>query len=236
MKNLLKELNQRPIAYYPIYRKITGSTTAGILLSQLMYWLSKSDKIHKTDAQIMEETLLTKKELEGAKRAIKKLAFIEVTREGVPAKTYYEIDWEKLEKALIEMGKNGETSSPKTGKPDSPKGGNCTPQKGETLNDISFDRDYTETTTERDNAREVPASTASTAQSEGKPSNPEQILKIFPDVEAEIAEKYINSRQSSGWRRGRTFIVDWVPDFRNFLSAFRANQKPEENEGGLILC
>lgn len=89
---------------------------------------------------------------------------------------------------------------------------------------------------DRYNAHEVPASTVSTPQSDGKPSKPEQILKIFPDVEAEIAEKYINSRQSSGWRRGRTFITDWVPDFRNFLSAFRANQKPEENTGGLILC
>jgi hypothetical protein len=32
MKNLLIQLNQRPIAVYPIYIKITGSVTSGLLL------------------------------------------------------------------------------------------------------------------------------------------------------------------------------------------------------------
>jgi len=73
MKTILKELNQRPISYYPIYRKLTGSTTAGLLLSQLMYWFSKKEKFYKIDSEIMEETLLTKKELENAKKIIKNL-------------------------------------------------------------------------------------------------------------------------------------------------------------------
>jgi len=90
----LRMLNERPIAYYPIYRKITGSTTAGLLLSQLMYWFSKKDKFFKTDEDIRNETLLTEKELKTAKQKIKKIAFIKVTREGLPAKTYYSIDWD----------------------------------------------------------------------------------------------------------------------------------------------
>lgn len=94
IKHLLVELHQRPIAYYPVYRKITGSTTAGILLSQLMFWWSKVDgkKFYKTDAEIMEETCLTDNELRGAKAALKKLSFIKITREGIPAKTFYEIN------------------------------------------------------------------------------------------------------------------------------------------------
>ncbi|ADV47046.1 hypothetical protein [Nitratifractor salsuginis] len=144
IKSVMKALNQQPIAYYPIYRKITGSTTAGVLLSQLIYWLQQKDKIYKTDAKIMEETLLTKKELENAKKILKTLPFISITREGVPAKTYYEIDWEKLYEAI----EAGETSIPERGKLDSTNGGNCTPRKGETINDKSFDRDYTETTAE----------------------------------------------------------------------------------------
>ncbi|MGA1047204.1 MAG: hypothetical protein ACO3UU_04285 [Minisyncoccia bacterium] len=36
MKNLLIQLNQRPIAVYPVYIKITGSVNAGLLLSQLL--------------------------------------------------------------------------------------------------------------------------------------------------------------------------------------------------------
>ena len=105
MKTTLKLLNQRPIAYYPIYRQVTGSTTAGILLSQLMYWFSKKDKFYKTDEDIKNETLLTEKELKTAKNKVKKLSFIKVTREGIPAKTYYEINWGEYEKVLNEYEK-----------------------------------------------------------------------------------------------------------------------------------
>lgn len=95
MKELIKSLNQKPIAYYPIYRLITGSTTAAILLSQLMYWFTKKDKIYKTNEELIQETLLTKQELKTAKKIIKKLPFVKVELEGIPARTYYSIDWDK---------------------------------------------------------------------------------------------------------------------------------------------
>ncbi len=106
MKILLQQLNQRPIVYYPIYRNITGSTTAGILLSQLMYWFSKKQKIYKTDMEIKEETSLTDNELRSAKKVIKNLSFVEVTKEGIPAKTFYKIDWEKYKATMIESSQN----------------------------------------------------------------------------------------------------------------------------------
>ena len=106
--SILKELNQRPIAYYPLYAKLTGSTTAGILLSQLMYWFSKKDKIFKTDAELLEETMLTVDELRGAKQKLKNVAFINVTREGTPAKTFYQINWQEYERALLKFLKNKE--------------------------------------------------------------------------------------------------------------------------------
>ena len=151
---ILKNLHQRPIAYYPVYRKLTGSTTAGILLSQLMYWFSKKDKIFKTDKEIMEETLLTKKELENAKKLIKNLDFITVSREGIPAKTYYEIDWEICEKTLNSFSKNGETSNNQTGKQVSTNGGNCTPPMGETI----VVKSLTETTTENKKYKKIKTS------------------------------------------------------------------------------
>ncbi|HKM18661.1 MAG TPA: hypothetical protein VJY14_01200 [Aliarcobacter sp.] len=138
MKDILKRFNEKPIAYYPIYRKITGSTTGGILLSQLMYWFSKKDKIFKTDSEIMEETYLTKKELETAKKLIKQLDFITVSLEGLPAKTYYEINWEMMLSSFHDMGKL-----------ETPKGGNSTPQKVETVHpNLGKHTIYTENTTE----------------------------------------------------------------------------------------
>jgi len=94
MKNLVKQLSQRNISFNPMYRELTGSLTGGILLSQLMYWFSKKGKIFKVDKELMSETTLTTDELRTAKKLIKKLPFITVSKEGIPAKTYYEIDWE----------------------------------------------------------------------------------------------------------------------------------------------
>jgi len=98
VKNALLQLHQKPIAYYPVYRKISGSTTAGVLLSQLMYWWSacKGREFYKTDAEIMEETMLTPGELRTAKIRIKKLSFVKTKVKGIPAKTYYLIDAQDL--------------------------------------------------------------------------------------------------------------------------------------------
>ena len=111
---IIRQFNEKPIAYYPIYRKITGSTTAGILLSQLMYWFSKKDKFYKTDREIIEETLLTIDELKSAKKKIKKLSFIEVTIEGIPAKTWYRIDWDKF---ILELDSLCKSQQPVGGNP-----------------------------------------------------------------------------------------------------------------------
>ncbi|RXJ86933.1 hypothetical protein [Arcobacter sp. CECT 8985] len=148
MKHILKQLNQKPIAYYPVYREITGSTTGGILLSQLMYWFSKKDKIFKTDKEIMEETFLTRKELENAKKLIKKLDFITVSREGLPAKTYYEIDWNEMLSSLHHWGKL-----------EKPKGENTTPPKVKTLLPQTGKHSiYTENTTENTTESITPSS------------------------------------------------------------------------------
>lgn len=103
---LLKQLNQRPIVFFPIYRDITKSCTGGILLSQLMFWFSKKDKFWKTDQDIMDETRLTLNEFKLAKKRIKKLPFITVSRKGIPAKTWYEIDYVEIQKVLNKIDGN----------------------------------------------------------------------------------------------------------------------------------
>ena len=100
-----KLLNQRPIAYFPLYKDMTTSTTAGVLLSQLMYWFNKKEKFYKTDSDILEETHLTKSELKTAKRKIRELPFIFITLEGVPAKTFYKIDWKMFDISLAKFAK-----------------------------------------------------------------------------------------------------------------------------------
>lgn len=158
MSSILKSLNQRPISFFPIYRDVTGSMTGAILLSQLMYWFSKKDKIYKTDTEVMSETRLSRGELESAKKLIKSCGFIIVTREGIPAKTFYEINWESYNNVLASICENNnvinnteiqETDEKQnnTSEQDYRNSGNCVAEVDETINDKSFDIDYTENTT-----------------------------------------------------------------------------------------
>jgi hypothetical protein len=100
MKGWLKALNERPVAMYPAYIKLTGSLSGGYLLSQCMYWFSKKDHFHKKDSDFMEELKMKPGEFKGAKNKLKALDFLKITAKGMPAKTYYFIDWEKFKDAL----------------------------------------------------------------------------------------------------------------------------------------
>jgi hypothetical protein len=104
---VMQELNQRPIAYYPIYKDVMGTAAGAVFLSQLMYWFgaSKKNKIYKVDAEIREETGLSEYELKTAKSKLKSLGFISVTLSGLPAKTYYKIDWDEYQTSLAETSK-----------------------------------------------------------------------------------------------------------------------------------
>lgn len=98
MKEVLIALNQQPIAVYPIYIDITGSVTAGLLLSQVMYWNAKmkGKEFYKNDSEYMEETRLTQSEFKTAKKIISELSFLNVERKGAPYRTYYSIDHDEL--------------------------------------------------------------------------------------------------------------------------------------------
>jgi len=127
--NLLASLNQRPIAYYPVYRKVMGSTTGGVLLSQLMYWFSMKNKFYKCDAEIREECLLGDRELRTAKAKIKELPFIVTSKEGVPAKTFYEINWDNYAEYVSGALETEDDGS----QPEWTKGPNCDGRKVPTI-------------------------------------------------------------------------------------------------------
>ncbi len=79
---ILKNLHQRPIAYYPVYRKLTGSTTAGILLSFLVqnFVLEGKELFSKTD--LVNLTKLSQSELELALNKISNFVIIESLSDG----------------------------------------------------------------------------------------------------------------------------------------------------------
>lgn len=115
LKKVIKALNQKPIAYYPIYRRLMGSVAGGVLLSQLMFWYSANDEdeFSINDADLRQQTGLSEWELKTEKYKLKQLDFIEIAIRGVPATTYYKIDIEKfIEKisSLEHVLQTGKTS------------------------------------------------------------------------------------------------------------------------------
>ena len=98
----------------------------------------------------MQETSLRIDELRGVKKKIKNLTFIEVKRKGIPAKTYYKIDWDLYQTCLGNFPKQDKS---KLDNRVMVKSLNSDSKKAQTIIEIK-DRKYTETTTKTTTERE----------------------------------------------------------------------------------
>jgi hypothetical protein len=118
-KLLFDKFAERPVAYYPVYARICGSVTAGLLLSQLVYWDSKTsgNEFYKTDLELREEIYLSRHEFMAAKKNIQLKGFVSIQLKNWPAKTFYKVEVDQIVKE-IELAENRTTESPKTGQLD----------------------------------------------------------------------------------------------------------------------
>jgi hypothetical protein len=105
---LLKSFSQRPIAYQKVYAQITGSVTAGLLLSQVVYWwyACGEREFYKTDVAWTHELAMGLYELKGAKKKLKSLGLVGIKRKGVPAKSYFTLNVIELVNRISSCGKN----------------------------------------------------------------------------------------------------------------------------------
>ena len=96
----LDEILDRPIAFNPAFKRITGSTNAALFLSQTWYWSKRHREddgwFFKTQTEWEEETGLTRYEQETARQHCKKAGVIEEKLKGVPATMYYRVNKEKV--------------------------------------------------------------------------------------------------------------------------------------------
>lgn len=92
VNQVLKAFAQRPIAYQRIYAQISGSVTAGLLLSQIVYWWYAVEReFDKTDSELREELAMGYQEFKNAKSKLKKLNLITITIKGVPCRSFYKL-------------------------------------------------------------------------------------------------------------------------------------------------
>ncbi len=97
---LQKSFTGRIVAYQADLAKALGSVTAGLFLSQILYWSDKGDDakgwIYKTQAEMYEETGLGRREQETARKVLRRAKVLHEERRGIPARMFFKIDFDVL--------------------------------------------------------------------------------------------------------------------------------------------
>ena len=100
----LKALLGRSLTVYPVLAELTGSLAAGLLLSQALYWATRTKDadgwFYKTQDDWAEETGLTRAEQNKARMKLRGLAFWQEQQRGVTATLHYRVDFPLLTAAL----------------------------------------------------------------------------------------------------------------------------------------
>jgi len=217
--DLLRSFSERPIAYHRIYAKISGSITAGLLLSQFMYWSSKKDDgwFYKTQREITAETEMSRTETESARRRLRTLGVVQEQRKGNPARMYYRVDVDRLANLIAGNLQTGmqESSNQERGNPA-----------------ISTRIDYTETTAESNND--------STPIDKRRKKDVDPLHDRRVEYWVAFADALSLTKAQRSNRNGRAFgeLKTAFPDaesmdeldvetFRNATVAYAARNKPE---------
>ena len=89
-----------PIAYYAAFAKVLGGVEAGIFASQFFYWYGKGHDpegwVYKTQVDIEDETGLSRRNQETARKKLRQLGVLDERYAGMPAKLYYRLNLDVL--------------------------------------------------------------------------------------------------------------------------------------------
>lgn len=111
---LLTLKNTRPIAFHRPFLYLGLNVSAGVFLSQVCYWsenrttIDRDGWFYKTADDWFEETGLTRREQEGARKKLRDLGILEEKRQGLPAKLFFRVNHDVLHKLLLEVVKTNE--------------------------------------------------------------------------------------------------------------------------------
>jgi hypothetical protein len=117
----LRAVFARPVAYHRLLAIAGGTVSAGVFLSQLIYWSERTDDpsgwVYKTIDDWWNETALGRYELQTIRKALVKENLIEERLSGVPARLYYKLNWDALGGALSKAIRNHQEHLSKRGAP-----------------------------------------------------------------------------------------------------------------------
>ena len=93
------------VAYHVAFAFLPGSnSTIALFLSQVAYWCQKADggMAWLTHDRLREQTGLTREQQDQAAKRLAEMGVLEKKLVGIPAKIHYKIDFDQLEKLMLE--------------------------------------------------------------------------------------------------------------------------------------
>jgi hypothetical protein len=147
-------LSEQRVAYHPQLARLVGGVTAGLFLAQLMYWSGKGDDpdgwIWKTQVEWEQETAMTRREQETARRQLRSFGVLEEKRTGQPARLFFRILWDTLidhlQRGSVHSSMAETANLVSTNPPD---------QNGGNRQSLTYTENTTETTKENENAQGI---------------------------------------------------------------------------------
>jgi hypothetical protein len=112
----ISEIFDRPIAYHRYFVSLAGVTGA-VFISQAIYWEkrvpdSRDGWFYKTREEWEEETGLSRREQETARKRLKELGFIEEILKGNPAQLWYRVNFDAVQASWADSAKQVGTIPP----------------------------------------------------------------------------------------------------------------------------
>ena len=99
------KLQERIIAYRPVFADISGSIPGALFLSQSLYWQSRclpgrDGWWWKTADEWFKETRLTRREQQQARKVLNRLMILEEEKKGVPCRLWFRLNLNELDSAI----------------------------------------------------------------------------------------------------------------------------------------
>lgn len=95
----------RPIAFHRAFRRVTGSTVAAVLLSQLWYWHqrvpdTRGGWFYKAMAELYDETGMSRREVETARAKLRSIGVISEERRGTDPTVWFRVNVAELARLI----------------------------------------------------------------------------------------------------------------------------------------
>lgn len=117
---LIDAMNDKPIAFNRHYVALGCGINGALMLSQMVYWSKRTKDrngyFYKTQEEWEDETGLTRREQETARKKLRELGFSSECKRGVPCKVHFKVERDSLYKALIKLAQISHSSMAESAK------------------------------------------------------------------------------------------------------------------------